>query len=270
MDVAEIRERLVAGQLVRDYDFDAWLPEFVRCHSPRHWTQVGVAARASRWLAKCGVSKVLDVGSGTGKFCVVGALSSELAFVGVEHRSPLVEAARSVAAAYGVSHRVEFVHGDVSELDASSFDALYLYNPFEENLHPASVWIDRTVKIGHKQFARSVSKVERMLRSRPTGSYVITYNSFGGRVPDCYDLEKAKLAGANLLRLWRKTRDVDGGGSWLELEDATVWKPHERRRQLARSRKREREIGVGPESEPPSEARAHLRLVHFAECEEQG
>lgn len=268
MEVVEIRERLRAGQPVSDSDFDAWLPEFVRCHSMRHWTQVGVATRASRWLAECGVSRVLDVGSGSGKFCVVGALSSKLTFVGVEHRSPLVEAARSVAAAYGVSQRVEFVHGDVAELDVSSFDALYLYNPFEENLHPASVWIDHTVKVGQSQFARSVANLERMLRSRPTGSYVITYNSFGGRVPDCYDLERAKFAGANLLRLWRKSRDADGGGSWLELEDATVWKPHQWCRHPAKLRKLAREIRIASASEPTSAVRAHLQLVHGAECDE--
>lgn len=267
-EIEEIRERLRSGQLVSDHAFDFWLPDLARRHSIRHWTQVGVAARVAGWLAARGVSRVLDIGSGIGKFCVVGALSSDLAFVGVEHRRSLVETARCVAAMFDVEKRATFLHGDATEVEASAFDALYLYNPFEENLHPASVWIDQTVEVSRRRFTQSLSRVERLLSDRPSGSYVVTYNSFGGRIPDSYDLELSKVAGTNLLRLWRKTRDVDRGGCWLELEEATVLKTPEWCKRSAKGRKRDRESGREVQHGAGDEGHAHLQLVHALEKKE--
>jgi predicted RNA methylase len=96
---------------VPDGDFDVWLPEEAQVHSRRFWTPVGVALRVTRWLSEVGASSVLDVGSGAGKFCVVGALGSALRFVGIEHRAHLVDASRALASQFEVQNRVEFVHG---------------------------------------------------------------------------------------------------------------------------------------------------------------
>lgn len=264
---AQIRERLRAGRLVTDHDFDLWLPDLVRHHSRRHWTPVGVAMRASQWLAERGVSRVLDVGSGAGKFCVVGALSGTMSFVGVEHRRSLVEAARSLATTFDVAERATFVHGDTSSVDFRSFDALYLYNPFEENLVASSQWIDASVDVNPLRFFRSVSKVEQLLSKMPIHSHVVTYHRFGGRIPDSYDLELARVAGTSLLRLWRKTRRADCGGCWLELDDSTLLKsaawcqgPRKETSEKGASRRRRRE------STP--DAASQLRLVSAAEGEE--
>ncbi len=222
MDIEEISSRLRAGQLVADADFDAWLPHFVRDASPRHWTQVGVGTRVSRWLEKCGVSTVLDVGSGAGKFCVVGALSGGISFTGLEQRAHLVDAARALAERFGVTSRTTFVHGDLGTVDFHAFDALYFYNPFGENVLPTTDRIDETVEIGRARFNRDVTKVEQLLGRMPIGARLVTYNGYGGRVPDSFDLVRAKQAGVNMLRLWRKVREHDGGGHWVELEESTL------------------------------------------------
>ena len=222
MEPEEIKSRLRLGQFVVDSDFDRWLPEPVRYLSPRYWTQVGVALRVSTWLRNCGASTVLDVGSGAGKFCVVAALSSEIGFTGIEHRGHLVDAARSLAERFGVANRTTFVHGQVEEIDFTRFDALYLYNPFGENIFPARDRVDNTVETSGARFDRDVVTTERLLRGMRVGTHLVTYNGYGGRVPDSYDLVHAKVAGINLLRLWRKARDREEGGYWREFDEFTA------------------------------------------------
>jgi hypothetical protein len=57
----------------------------------------------------------------------------------------------------------------------------------------------------------------------PKGTYLVTYNGFGGKVPDSFELLRAKPTGESLLRLWRKSRVRSRGGHWLEYDDSTVW-----------------------------------------------
>lgn len=222
--VDEIASRLRAGQLIADDDFDAWLPAPLRQPSRRYWTHVGVAVRVASWLRSRGVCSVLDVGSGAGKFCVVGALSTGLSFTGVEQRGHLFDAARSLAARFGVSDRARFVHGDFDTVDCQRFDALYFYNPFGENVAPRASQLDETVELGRARFNRDIATAQAVLSRMPVGAYLVTYNGYGGRVPDNFDLLQAKVAGLSLLRLWRKTREQDTGGYWLELDESTPFR----------------------------------------------
>jgi SAM-dependent methyltransferase len=229
----EIGSRLRAGRLVADADFDVHLGHSLRHLSDRHWTPVGVAARVARWLADCdGISRVLDVGSGAGKFCVVGALCGELRFTGVEQRDELVAAARLLASRFGVDRRTEFVHGALEAIDFHAYDALYFFNPFGENLLPWMDRVDHSVELSHGRFQRDVEQVERLIDGMPLGSHMVTYNGYGGRVPDSFDLVTAKMAGSNLLRLWRKASQSGSGGYWSELGDDTPLQVAGKRPQL--------------------------------------
>ena len=86
-----------------DAQLDALLPEAVRRVSSVYWTPVRVARRAAQIFDDLGISRVLDVGSGPGKFCIVaGARVPRMSFVGIEHRPHLVAAAQSLAASVGL------------------------------------------------------------------------------------------------------------------------------------------------------------------------
>lgn len=219
---ARIRDLLGAGLPVSDKEFDACLPESQQRVSARYWTPVRVAVRLATWLAHAGVERVLDVGSGAGKFCVVGALASELTYTGVEHRAHLVEAAEELAERFGVSDRATFQVGTLDAVDLNGCDAFYFYNPFGENHFTATDHLDSTVELNRRRFDREVAKVEHLLERVPLGMHLATYNAFGGRVPDTFDLVHAQIAEVSLLRLWRKVRRRTSGGYWLELEDTTV------------------------------------------------
>ena len=54
-----------------DAQLDALLPRVMRRVSSVYWTPVRVARRAAQIFDDLGVSRVLDVGSGPGKFCIV-------------------------------------------------------------------------------------------------------------------------------------------------------------------------------------------------------
>lgn len=205
-----------------DRAFDVWLPEDYRKISYRFWTSVEVSVRVARWLAEAGVERVLDVGSGIGKFCVVGALASRLTYTGVEHRPHLVPLAEDLAARFGVSDRVSYVTGRFDTLKFRDFDAIYLFNPFGENRFPAAEHLDSSVVINPLRFDDEVAAVEYLIDGMRVGTYLVTYNSFGGCIPDSFDLVQSKIATGSLLRLWRKARAHSAGGYWIELEESTV------------------------------------------------
>lgn len=222
VDPARIRQRLAAGLPVLDAAFDGLLPEALRRPSARHWTSVAVASLASQWLEAAGAARVLDLGSGAGKFCTVGALTSGLAFTGLEHRAALVAAARDLARDLGVAERVTFRAEAAPAEPPPGFDALYLYNPFGENLLAPAGHLDGTVELNRRRFNREVARFEAWLDRLPPGTHLMTLNGFGGRIPDSFDLLQARDTELAPLRHWRKARRRPGGAYWLELEDTTL------------------------------------------------
>lgn len=213
---AELQRRLAAGEFVSDLAFDAHLPEPLRRASRRFWTPVEVARRVAWWLALAGARRVLDIGSGAGKFCVAAAMTSDLELVGVERRVHLVMAASDLARRFRVDARARFLCGEPDACLVRTFDALYLFNPFEENLFDHSGRLDDTVEMGPERYLREVAEVEAMLASVAPGTHLVTYNGFGGRISGAFDLvDRCSMHGA-ALRMWIKTDRPRGGRWWHE------------------------------------------------------
>ena len=210
-----VAEVLRADACPDDTSFDRFLPRDLREVSEHYWTPLPVVKRAAEWLAELRIRTVVDIGSGAGKFCVAAALLTDARFIGLEHRRSLVESARSLARAFGVSHRVTFVHGALGAVATPRADTYYLYNPF------ADYWFnssrddtDREVTFDSVRREDDIAAVERLIRRSTVGTTVLTYNSFGGRMPECCDLLHLEWALPGPLRLWRKQRDsADARGS---------------------------------------------------------
>jgi predicted RNA methylase len=197
---------LHAGYTPVDERFDQHLPAPLRQLSPQYWTPLSVTRKVGRWLTDAGARHVLDVGSGVGKFCVAGALTTGLAFTGLEQRQRLVGVARELANTFRVGARVSFIHGDLDALPHEGFDTLYFYNPFGEHLFSQDSWIDSSVELGKEKYCRDIGLIEQALDRMPVGMRIVTYNGFGGRIPDSYALLRIDRTTPNLLRLWVKTR----------------------------------------------------------------
>ncbi len=201
----QIGDALRAGRAPGDRGFDRFLPEDLQRLSSSYWTPLSVAVRAARWFADLDVGTVLDVGSGAGKFCVATALAGGCRVIGIEQRPRLVEAARALAELFGVEDRVSFIEGSLGEAPLPEADAYYLFNPFGENLYEADGWIAPDVELSDARYERDVSAAEAVLRDAPVGSFVVTYNGFGGRVPWYYREVRVDRELPSVLRMWQKT-----------------------------------------------------------------
>jgi SAM-dependent methyltransferase len=199
----EIAQAIRAGSCPSDEVFDRFLPRALRPLSRRHWTPVSIALRVAGWLEDQGVRTVVDLGSGSGKFCVAAALASRCSFVGIEERPRFVAASRTLARRFGVADRVRFVN-DVLDIDAIPMaDAYYLYNPFEENVVDVESRIGDDIELGPVRYVQEIVRVEQFLKNAPEGTVVVEFHGFGGTMPDAYDILFHDEV-SNELRMWRK------------------------------------------------------------------
>jgi SAM-dependent methyltransferase len=148
----------------------------------------------------------LDIGCGSGKFCLVGAQVTEGSFTGIEQRSALLDAAREAAAHLQLRGGVEFLYANVLNVGFADYDAFYLFNPFEENMFDKHR-IDSDVPLSIELFKRYTSNVAAELGARRIGTRVVTYMGYADEIPACYTCERV-LFGDD-LKLWIKTREYD-------------------------------------------------------------
>jgi SAM-dependent methyltransferase len=204
-----------------DVAFDAVYPTAIRLVSRRFWTPVSVARRAARLLHEAGARKVLDVGSGVGKFVLVAAGEApDMRFVGVEQRPHLVAVARDAQQQLQLPNAA-FVVGEATTSSWRSFDGFYFFNPYAENLFVADDRLDDSVDLTATRFYRDVVRTERALRAAPLGTAVATYHGMSGRMPACYEVAQSVRAGSDWLRLWVKTQER-AEGFFLEYGDGVV------------------------------------------------
>jgi len=197
-----IRDALQRRTAIADAEIDQVFPEELRERSHLHWTPVTIAMRAAELLvpdpgAAPGL-RVLDVGAGVGKMCLVGALVTGAMWWGVEQDPTLVAAANQAAWALDISRRTRFVHGDGSRLAWDEFDALYFYNPFGTLMlapHASPFLRYATIQA-------TLRRIEQRLATTRIGTRVVTYYGFGGRIPAGFRLICREPAGGDALELW--------------------------------------------------------------------
>ncbi len=178
--------------ITTDREFDLIFPKDARKFSRMHWTPVAAAIKAATWLAPRPGTKVLDVGSGSGKVCLIGALRTPGHFVGVERDAELVEVAREVAKKEKVE-RVRFVQGDALAHDWHGYDAIYLFNPFANHVADEA------------EFVRVIARATEKLAALGAGTRVVTFHGFGGSMPESFRALEAEVIGPGVLQLWEKT-----------------------------------------------------------------
>lgn len=200
----KIIQDLRAGRHVTDSCFDQIYPQTIRDLSLKHWTPIEVARRAVRLLVADQKTRILDVGSGCGKLCIVGALTSHGQFIGIEQRPPLVEIALAAAAALRAT-QASFIPGNMADLDWDFFDGFYLFNPFYEHCDPPTQ-MDKAIAFSEERFERYVRIVEGKLKMARAGTRVVTYHGFGGHFPSGFRRVLHEPAGTSELELWIKER----------------------------------------------------------------
>ncbi|KAF2508667.1 methyltransferase domain-containing protein [Flavobacterium zhairuonense] len=196
-----IFKALRSRKTVDDSVFDAIYPEWIQKLADRHWTPVEIARIAADYLADEPNKKILDIGSGAGKFCLVGACSTQGRFYGVEQREPLIKLSKEIAQKNNIGN-VEFIHSNIDEVSFASYQAFYFYNSFFENLD-RSCPIDKTVHLGSELYYAYSSYVREQLELTPAGTKLATFWSNRDEIPDSFDLE---ISFGNVLHFWKKRR----------------------------------------------------------------
>jgi predicted RNA methylase len=189
--------------LSSDDEFDQIYDERIQALSEQHWTPVRVAARAAQLLTQAGSTRILDVGAGVGKFCLVGALTTDAHFVGIEWREDLVDIARGAAIRLRVD-RVTFLRRNVEDFSFDAFNGVYLYNPFWEQVGRYVTPIDESIQRSRAAFDRLVnSTIAKLAAMRPPVA-VVTFHGFGDDLPREYIHAGHEPAGSDQLELWVK------------------------------------------------------------------
>lgn len=178
-----------------DDEFDSIYSLKIQKLSSRHWTPVEVAKRAADFLVTNPSTKVLDIGSGVGKFCLVAASYTQAQFTGVEQRASLIRIAQKTVNRCNIE-RVKFIHADIRSVNFREFNAFYFFNSFEENLD-FSERIDQATRLDAELFEEYTLYVRNQLDEAPKGTRVATYCTSSYEIPSSYDrvdtLAKGKL-----------------------------------------------------------------------------
>lgn len=183
-----------------DDDFNQIFPEQIREMALRHFTPLEVARQAADYLVSFPGAKVLDIGSGAGKFCLVGAVSTNGNFTGIEQRENLVNLSNEIAAKHGILNS-NFINANITEIDFSEYDSFYFYNAFHENIDE-SARMDKTVETDSRYFGMYSDYVSFALSTQKKGTRLVTYWSSLNEVPAEYEIRFTALNGR--LKFWEK------------------------------------------------------------------
>lgn len=197
-----LARELRAATMVRDEAFDQIYPLAVRRASWLHWSPIRACVRAVKLLAPGPETRLLDVGAGAGKFCIVAAAMSGARVRGVERSPYLAQVARAAAFRLGVS--VEIADGTLDGEDPSSTDALYFFNPFAEALYLPGAAMEESAEERAARARHDVASAERFLERARVGARVATFFGFGGRMPSSFERVKREACAGGVLELWEK------------------------------------------------------------------
>ncbi len=188
-----IFNRLQSGQPVSDIEFNKLFTERIRQAALIHFTPIAVAKLAAHFLAPTPGVRVLDIGSGAGKFCLVGATCTEGHFTGVEQRRNLYLIANRIVKKYAVTG-VQFVHANILQIDFKAFDAFYFFNSFYEHIDQSGM-LDNKVLLDRQLYHTYSQYVKDQLEAMPIGTRLVTYFSYLQEIPLSYQVQSVQLEG---------------------------------------------------------------------------
>jgi len=202
VDIPRIRDALRSHAEVSDETFDRIYPMTHRHRSRVHWTPIDVALQVNRLFEGAPGGRILDIGSGVGKMCIVGALSGAAHWSGVERSARSVRIAERVAEKLGVTARTAFITDEALAIDWSRFGGIYMFNPFAE-----AVFVEASVDPALRQaaFIYEVLKTEMKLATLEVGTHVVTYYGFGGEIPPGFELITSIRTYGDCVELWIRT-----------------------------------------------------------------
>jgi SAM-dependent methyltransferase len=184
-----------------DREFHQLYPPTIQKRALRHWTPLQVSRCAAQFLVTAPGSRILDIGSGVGKFCLAAAYYQPGGmFFGIEQRKDLHEIALGIKSELQLENAF-FMHGNFTQLDLADYDHFYFFNSFYENLD-GSEKIDATIQYSSSLYYYYNRYLYKQLEQLPPGTRIATYHSLEDEIPPCYYVVKTHYD--NLLKFWIK------------------------------------------------------------------
>lgn len=184
-----------------DLIFNSLYPKPIQEVAEKHWTPINVAKKAAAFLAASEGTKVLDIGSGCGKFCLVAANDHPLTnFYGVEQRQNLVYLSTELGKELQLENAF-FICENICNIDFEKYDHFYFYNSFYENV-PGTQKIDSSIKYSEELYNYYNRYLYRQLKKKPKGTRLVTYHSFGSEIPNGYEVVNTDYN--EFLKFWIK------------------------------------------------------------------
>jgi cyclopropane fatty-acyl-phospholipid synthase-like methyltransferase len=201
MNEANKQSPSISKWFASDQQFHQLYPPESLAQANMHWTPLHIARKAAEFLAADKNSKVLDIGSGAGKFCLTAAYYQPQSFFsGVEQRQELVNYAEAASDILGLQN-VSFIQANITEVDFSVYDHFYFYNAFFENINN-EYRIDEKITYSKELYAAYNRYVYKQLEKKPGGTRLATFHSMEDEIPASY-YEVASTED-NLLKFWTK------------------------------------------------------------------
>lgn len=184
-----------------DVQFNQLYPSSIRLLAQRHWTPLDVARRAAAFLAAESNVKILDIGSGVGKFCLAGAhYKPKASYYGIEQRKRLCNHAEEANEILRFEN-VSFLNGNFTQIDFRTYDHFYFYNSFYENIAGTSK-IDDSIDYSLELFNYYNRYLYKQLEQKPAGTRLASFHSLEDEVPNGYHIVGSEMN--NLLKFWIK------------------------------------------------------------------
>ncbi|HPZ86867.1 MAG TPA: methyltransferase domain-containing protein [Flavihumibacter sp.] len=184
-----------------DASFNSLYPDTISQHARRHWTPLKVAKIAADFLRSGSGNKVLDIGSGAGKFCLTAAwFHPDTLYYGIEQRAWLVEAANLLRDQLAIPN-VQFDAGNIKDLNLQQYDHFYFYNAFYENLAEAER-IDDEIGCSTALYEQYSYHLYKQFRQCPAGTRLVTYHSLESEIPAEFHLVHTHIN--DYLKCWIK------------------------------------------------------------------
>lgn len=187
---------------IDDNLFNTIYPASMYQIAQRHWTPIHVAKMAAHFLVTSQRTRVLDIGAGVGKFCLIGASCTDGLFYGVEQRATLVDIAKQIAQKHQINN-AKFIHANMNEIEFNDYDSFYFFNSFYENID-SSCPIDNLIKPDRELYHLYTEQLKSQLDLTTKGTRLACYWSGRKEVPDSFSLAYSACEG--LLNFYVKIR----------------------------------------------------------------
>lgn len=140
-------------------EFNHLLPVEYRNLDKLFWSDTQSISKACEWLQNC--TNIIDLGSGIGKFCMIGTQILSSNFFGIESKIGLYEIANNLLSNY-LQAKVQFKNEDLFNIDLQPYDGIYIYNPFVE-LISTGQRIDDSIPLDEEKYNSLHENLEEKL-----------------------------------------------------------------------------------------------------------